>query len=62
MQYLSVFDYVIVGLYFVILIGMGFYLKARASKGVESYFLAEKGLPWWMLGVTGMGWSLDVTG
>jgi SSS family solute:Na+ symporter len=62
MHYLSIFDYVIVAFYFVILIGMGFYLKARASKGVESYFLAEKGLPWWMLGVTGMGWSLDVTG
>ena len=29
---------------------------------MESYFLANKRLPWWMLGVTGMGWSLDVTG
>lgn len=62
MHYLSTVDYGIIALYFVILIGMGFYLKARASKGMESYFLAEKGLPWWMLGVTGMGWSLDVTG
>lgn len=62
MHYLSTVDYGIIALYFIILIGMGFYLKARASKGMESYFLAEKGLPWWMLGVTGMGWSLDVTG
>ena len=62
MHYLSGIDYSIIALYFVILIGMGFWLKARASKGIESYFLAEKGLPWWMLGVTGMGWSLDVTG
>ena len=62
MHYLSWIDYGIIALYFVILIGMGFWLKARASKGIESYFLAEKGLPWWMLGVTGMGWSLDVTG
>jgi SSS family solute:Na+ symporter len=62
MQYLSFIDYVIVALYFVILIGMGLYLKRRASKGIESYFLAKKELPWWMLGVTGMGWSLDVTG
>ncbi|MCP4709923.1 MAG: sodium:solute symporter [Planctomycetes bacterium] len=41
---------------------MGLYLRKRASTGIEGYFLANKKLPWWMLGVTGMGWSLDVTG
>jgi Na+/proline symporter len=29
---------------------------------LEEYFLAGKKLPWWILGVSGMGWSLDITG
>jgi Na+/proline symporter len=62
MDYLGSLDYGVIIFYFIILIGIGLYLKKRASRGLESYFLANKRLPWWMLGVTGMGWSLDVTG
>ncbi len=62
MKFLSLWDYSIFLAYFGVLIVMGLILRKRASGSMESYFLANKRLPWWMLGVTGMGWSLDVTG
>jgi len=62
MGYLTVADYLMIGAYFVIILGMGFYLTKRASGSLEEYFLAGRKLPWWMLGVSGMGWSLDITG
>ena len=62
MEYLSRVDYGIIITYFVLLIGLGFYLHRLASQSMESYFLAGKSLPWWMLGVSGMGYSLDIAG
>lgn len=62
MRYLSVMDYTIIGAYFLFLIGMGLYLRRRASSNIEEYFLAGRKMPWWLLGVSGMAWSLDMTG
>ncbi len=62
MDCLSKLDYGIVITYFVLLIGMGLYLRKLASQSMESYFLAGKRLPWWMLGISGMGYSLDIAG
>jgi Na+/proline symporter len=62
MGYLSYLDYAIIGAYFVVIIGMGLYLQKRAASSMEDYFLGGRKLPWWMLGVSGMGWSLDITG
>jgi solute:Na+ symporter, SSS family len=62
LQYLNYFDYAIISLYFLILIGIGLYLKKRASENLQEYFLAGNKMPWWALGVTGMGWSLDAVG
>ncbi|MBN1512343.1 MAG: sodium:solute symporter [Phycisphaerae bacterium] len=62
MEYLSKLDYGIIAAYFVVLIGLGFYLQRLASQSMESYFLAGRRLPWWMLGVSGMGYSLDIAG
>ncbi len=62
MQHLHTIDYVIVVAYFVVLIGIGVALRRIASQSMESYFLAGNKLPWWMLGVSGMGYSLDIAG
>jgi Na+/proline symporter len=62
MQYLSSFDYVIIGVYFAILIGLGLYLKKKASASLEDYFLGGRKLPWWALGMSGMASCLDITG
>jgi len=62
MQYLTALDYGIIGLYFLGVLALGLYFQRQASKNMNAYFLAEKWLPWWMLGISGMGYSLDLTG
>ena len=43
-------DWTIIALYCVFVIGMGIYFTRRAGKNMESYFIAERKLPWWVLG------------
>ncbi len=62
MGYLGGPDYGIIAAYFLLLVGMGIYLSKRASASLDDYFLAGRQMPWWALGVSGMGWSLDITG
>jgi Na+/proline symporter len=59
---LNTLDYSIIVVYFTILIGIGFYLKKRASASLEDYFLGGRQIPWWALGISGMAAWLDVTG
>lgn len=62
MRYLGTPDYTIILGYFLVLVGLGIYLSRRASANLDEYFLAGRSMPWWALGVSGMGWSLDITG
>lgn len=62
MGYLDKLDYAVVGIYFVAMLALGVALQRMASRNMQSYFLADKRLPWWMLGISGMGYSFDVTG
>ncbi|MBP7745759.1 MAG: sodium:solute symporter [Phycisphaerae bacterium] len=62
MTTLNALDYSIIGLYIVGLVALGLWFRRLASRNMNSYFLAEKSLPWWMLGISGMGYSLDLAG
>lgn len=62
MRYLSSGDYVVIVLYFAFLVGLGLYLKKKASASMEDYFLGGRQLPWWALGISGMASFLDLTG
>lgn len=62
MQFLNTFDYVIIGIYFSILVGLGFYLQKKASASIEDYFLGGRSIPWWALGISGMANFLDIAG
>ena len=63
---LSRIDYVIISLYFVVVLGIGFYLKKHASTG-EDFFLAGRKMTAWIAGLSfisanlssleTMGWS-----
>jgi len=44
------------------MIGIGIYFQKKASQGIDSYFLGERGLPWWALGASGMSSNLDISG
>ncbi|MCA9412922.1 MAG: sodium:solute symporter [Candidatus Omnitrophica bacterium] len=61
-DYLNHFDYLIIGLYLFLLLGLGFWLKKKASESLEDYIVGGRNLPWWVLGVSGMASFLDVAG
>ena len=58
----GVLDYVFMGLYVVVLVGLGFYLKRRASGSIEDYIIGGRKVPWWVMGISGMAQFLDLTG
>ena len=43
-------DWTIIALYCAFMLGLGFYFSRRAGKNMESYFIAGRKLPWWILG------------
>ncbi|UCF15350.1 MAG: Na+:solute symporter [Phycisphaerales bacterium] len=45
-------DYLIVCLYLIFALGVGFVLSKKASKGAEAYFLGGRSLPWWAIGIS----------
>jgi SSS family solute:Na+ symporter len=59
---LTPIDYVLIVGYFVILMGIGIYLKKRASGSIEDYFIGGRKLPGWLLGVAGFTQFVDITG
>jgi SSS family solute:Na+ symporter len=59
---LAVIDIGIIFGYLILTIIIGFILTKKASKGLDSYFLADKGLPYWILGVSNASGMFDITG
>jgi len=47
---MSYLDQAIIGIYFVIVLFIGVFLRKRAEGGVENYFLSGRKLPWWLAG------------
>lgn len=59
---MTILDYSIVIVYLVGMVSIGVYFQRKASQGIDSYFLADRGMPWWALGASGMASNLDVSG
>jgi len=55
-------DYGIVILYLTAIVLIGLYLQRKASRGIDSYFLGNRNLPWWALASSGMSSNLDISG
>ena len=60
--FLSPIDLSIILLYLGVLIFIGFYLKRRASRNLESYLLGGKSIPWYMLGLSNASGMFDISG
>ncbi|MBW2455954.1 MAG: sodium:solute symporter, partial [Deltaproteobacteria bacterium] len=56
------YEYAIVGVYILFVLGIGAYFSKKGSANVEEYFLGGKTLPWWVLGISFMTSNLDLTG
>ncbi len=59
---LHMIDILIVLAYIAATIFIGFYIRKRASKDLDSYFLGDKGMPWYILGVSNASGMFDITG
>ena len=55
-------DFIIIAIYLVSMVLIGLWMQKKASSGIDSYFLGNRSMPWWMLGVSGMASNLDVSG
>ncbi len=60
--WLSAPDIAIIVTYLGLLIFIGFYLKRRASRNLESYLLGGKSIPWYMLGLSNASGMFDISG
>ena len=55
-------DLAIIALYLILMVGVGAWVSKKASQSAESYFLAGKSLPWWVIGVAHGSSGIDITG
>jgi SSS family solute:Na+ symporter len=49
---LAAVDWIFIGWYFVLSIGIGLYYSRRAGRSVSEYFVSGRSLPWWLLGTS----------
>ena len=59
---LAAIDLIIIFLYLVATVAIGFWLSKRASKNMGTYFLAGNDLPWYALGLSNASGMFDVSG
>jgi SSS family solute:Na+ symporter len=52
-------DYVLIGVYFVGTLGLGLLTAWKAKKSSRGFFVAEKSLPWWVIGLTMVAASIS---
>lgn len=52
MRVLSTLDVLVVGAYLLLALGIGFASRVRGDEGRESFFLADRALPWWWAGTS----------
>ncbi len=49
---LGTIDWVIVGIFFVIVLSIGWIASRTAGKSSSEFFLGGRGMPWWLLGIS----------
>ncbi|VGO21909.1 Sodium/glucose cotransporter [Pontiella sulfatireligans] len=49
---LSTIDWAIIGVFFAIVLGIGWVASKTAGKSSEEFFLGGRGMPWWLLGIS----------
>ena len=55
-------DLTIIVIYLLLMATVGWWVAKKASRSAESYFLAGKSLPWWIIGVAHGSSGVDITG
>ncbi|MGA2256868.1 MAG: hypothetical protein ABSG53_19630, partial [Thermoguttaceae bacterium] len=55
-------DILVILLYLLLMLAVGWWVARKAAKNEESYFLADKSMPWWIIGIAHGSSGLDVSG
>jgi len=55
-------DLVIIAVYLAAVAMIGVVVKKRATKKLDSYYLGDRNVPWWMLGLSGCSSYIDIGG
>ena len=55
-------DLVVIAIYLVLVSLVGIVVRRRATRKLDSYFLGDRNVPWWMLGLSGCSSYLDIGG
>ncbi len=61
-HHLAAIDLAIILAYFAVIVFLGFWLRRRASRDIDAYFLGSRKIPWWALGMSGTASNFDMTG
>lgn len=59
---MKLIDLIIIGIYLAVVIGIGFYVRRRAARSMDAYYLGDKTLPWYMLGLSNASGMFDISG
>ncbi|MEM7511904.1 MAG: sodium:solute symporter family protein [Bacteroidota bacterium] len=59
---LQLLDLIIIGVYLIGTIIIGFWLSKKASSNLQNYFLAGNSIPWYMLGLSNASGMFDISG
>jgi SSS family transporter len=51
MKAVNIYDYIVIGAYFVFMLGIGLYFM-KINKGAKEYFAGGSMIPWWVSGMT----------
>lgn len=49
---LQTIDWIIIGIFFLIVLGIGWAASKTAGKDTTEFFLGGRGMPWWLLGIS----------
>jgi Na+/proline symporter len=55
-------DLVIIAVYLVAVAMVGVVVRKQATKKLDSFYLADRNIPWWMLGLSGCSSYIDIGG
>ena len=59
---MNIIDLSIIIIYIILTIGLGIWVSKKATKGLNSYFLGEKSIKWYYLGLSNGSGMFDVSG
>ena len=59
---MNTIDGIVILIYFIVVVGLGFWYRKRASKNLNSYFLGSNQISWWKLAMSGSVSTFDITG